>query len=329
MGLFGFDSVKDMFDGGGAGKSGSTYSTEGSSLDRDGVNNYQDPNPSSNSSSGGAPKTSLRPVARPNIVVAKDDKGNTKRNDRGDPVYTTSRDESNAASFVELNPAAASGNFSEYAPGTVNESNNIFQKMVRNHPLAQGLNFLSGSNTSDDTVVNIVDGKPIRQRENGSLYALNAMGLPYDVTGIDSLAAVPGQPSQQPTYSSGYSQKSSGGNNEPAAPEVVDPCPEGYVYDQEQLMCIIDTSTDIGVAPITNTGVDYALPDPMDVSPGGNPGYTQQMGNFIPTPLQPLAPNPIQQQLNQLSRSVGAPAQQQPRPIGLAGANSGIMQVRP
>jgi len=322
MGLFGFDSIKDMFDGGGAGNSGSTYSTEGSSLDRDGANNYQDPNPSGGSATSSLGNT--RPVARPTITIEKDDKGNTKRNDRGDPVYTTSRDESNAASFVELNPAAASGNFSEYAPGTVNESNNIFQKMVRNHPLAQGLNFLSGSNTSDDTVVNIVDGKPVRQRENGSLYALNAMGLPYDVTGIDSLDAVPGQPSQQPIYSSG-----SGGNNEPAAPEVVDPCPEGYVYDQEQLMCIIDTSTDIGVAPITNTGVDYALPDPMDVSPGGNPSYTQQMGNFIPTPLQPLAPNPLQQQLNQLSRSVGAPAQQQPRPIGLAGANSGIMQVRP
>ena len=34
MGLFGFDSVKDMFDGGGAGQSGSSFSTEGSVFDR-------------------------------------------------------------------------------------------------------------------------------------------------------------------------------------------------------------------------------------------------------------------------------------------------------
>lgn len=40
MGLFGFDSVSDMFDGGGAGQSGDSYSTEGSSFDRDGSNDY-------------------------------------------------------------------------------------------------------------------------------------------------------------------------------------------------------------------------------------------------------------------------------------------------
>jgi LysM repeat protein len=40
MGLFGFDSVSDMFDGGGAGQSGDSYSTEGSSFDRDGRNDY-------------------------------------------------------------------------------------------------------------------------------------------------------------------------------------------------------------------------------------------------------------------------------------------------
>lgn len=40
MGMFGFDSVSDMFDGGGAGQSGDSYSTEGSSFDRDGRNDY-------------------------------------------------------------------------------------------------------------------------------------------------------------------------------------------------------------------------------------------------------------------------------------------------
>ena len=40
MGMFGFDSVGDMFDGGGAGQSGDSFSTEGSSFDRDGSNDY-------------------------------------------------------------------------------------------------------------------------------------------------------------------------------------------------------------------------------------------------------------------------------------------------
>lgn len=40
MGMFGFDSVGDMFDGGGAGQKGDSFSTEGSSFDRDGRNDY-------------------------------------------------------------------------------------------------------------------------------------------------------------------------------------------------------------------------------------------------------------------------------------------------
>jgi hypothetical protein len=41
--LFGFDGIGDAMDGGGAGRSGSTYSTEGSSFDPDNTNNYVDP----------------------------------------------------------------------------------------------------------------------------------------------------------------------------------------------------------------------------------------------------------------------------------------------
>ncbi len=40
MGLFGFDSVGDMFDGGGAGGKGDTFSTEGSVFDKDNTNDY-------------------------------------------------------------------------------------------------------------------------------------------------------------------------------------------------------------------------------------------------------------------------------------------------
>ena len=326
MGLFGFTSIKDAFDGGGAGKSGDTYSTEGVGIS----NTYFGDKPSSNDSSGGAPTTSLRPVSRPTITVAKDDNGNTKRNDKGDPIYTTSRDESNAASFVELNPAAASGNFSEYAPGTVNESNNMIQKMISGHPFAMGTNKLTGSDIKNDLVVNIVDGKPIRQRKDGSLYALNALGLPYDLSSADSLTEDQSQVDKRDSIMGNMGSSDDGLSGAGAGADIdtsMDPCPDGYVYDQEQLMCVIDT--DVGIPRTPRPSIDYNLPDPNAVVPGGNPGYTQPVGNFIPTPLQPTAPNPIQQQLNQLSRSIGAPPQQQQRPGGLAGANTGIMQVRP
>ena len=62
MSIFGFDNVTDMFDGGGAGQSGSTYSTEGSIFDSDGENNYVDPNPNgggnnNNNTTGSAPQS--------------------------------------------------------------------------------------------------------------------------------------------------------------------------------------------------------------------------------------------------------------------------------
>ena len=103
-----------------------------------------------------------------------------------------------------------------------------------------------------------------------------------------------------------------------------DPCPPGYVYDDEKLMCVMDPDAD----PVGAGGVDYTIPDPMAVSPGGNPGYTQPVGNFIPTPLQPTPMNPIQMQLNQLAGSMRGP-QQPPQRSGLSGAKTGIMQVRP
>jgi hypothetical protein len=102
--------------------------------------------------------------------------------------------------------------------------------------------------------------------------------------------------------------------------ETTDPCPDGYVYDSEQMMCVIDPTT--GLTPDLPS---IELPDPtVPVS-----DYTQVAGNFIPTPLQPTAPNPIQQQLTQMNRMMRGPQQPQRQRSGLAGANTGIMQVRP
>jgi len=97
---------------------------------------------------------------------------------------------------------------------------------------------------------------------------------------------------------------------EELATEVVDPCPEGYKMDPETNACVIDP--DIGMGPPVFT------PSDPNAAVGGSPGYTQPMGNFIPTPLQPNPVNPMQQQLNNLTRSL-QPQQNQQAAGGLAG----------
>lgn len=57
MGMFGFDSFGDMFDGGGAGRSGPTSSFEGSVFDSDRVNNYSAPTGAAATSGGSALST--------------------------------------------------------------------------------------------------------------------------------------------------------------------------------------------------------------------------------------------------------------------------------
>jgi hypothetical protein len=197
------------------------------------------------------------------------------------------------------------------------------QSLVGGSMLGRGLSALGGYNQSEDKVVNIVDGKPIYQKSDGTYYSINALGLPYDVASMDTLDEDPEQVARREAMMSNMGSDDDG-------PSVIDelldndsgttdPCPEGYVYDSEQMMCVIDPST--GLTPDLPT---MELPDPsVPLS-----DYTQVANNFIPTPLQPIAPNPIQQQLSRLNRSMSGPRQQQ-RASGLAGANTGIMQVRP
>jgi len=311
MGLFGFDSIADAFDGGGAGGSRADgdggFSTKGMSMGFGG-GKAEDSKP-------------LRPVSRPTFTVASD--GGS---------YTTTRGENNAASFAQLNPAAAKGNFSEYAPGAVNERNNMLQKYVQQHPYSKGIATLTGTNIKTDRVVNLVDGNPVRERKDGSLYGMNQLGMPYDLAGMDSMDEDPAQIA--------YRDNTGFGEDLPANSyddNFSDPCPEGYMYDQEQLMCVIDTADD-GIDDIIDPAVrpstpvppsNYTMPDPMNVSPGGNPGYTQPMGNFIPTPLQPNPTNPLQQQLSRLTKSVFGTEQKGQQRRGLGAANTGIMQARP
>jgi len=93
--------------------------------------------------------------------------------------------------------------------------------------------------------------------------------------------------------------------------DIADPCPEGYKMDPVTNACVIDPDIGIG-APV------FTPQDPNAVAGGGGTGYTQPIGNFIPTPLQPNKMNPMQQQLNALTKSL-QPQQNQQLAGGLAG----------
>jgi len=77
---------------------------------------------------------------------------------------------------------------------------------------------------------------------------------------------------------------------------IADPCPEGYKMDPVTNACVIDT--DIGI------GGPVFTPQDPNAAVGGGSGYTQPVGNFIPTPLQPTPMNPVQQQLNALTSAL-------------------------
>ena len=100
------------------------------------------------------------------------------------------------------------------------------------------------------------------------------------------------------------------------------PCPEGYIFDDTTMSCIIDP--DINLTPEPEVPA-YQM-NPV-VAPPTN--YTQPTSGFIPTPLQPNQMNPLQAQLNQLNQAIrGQSTTAQPQMRGLSGVNTnrtGIM----
>jgi len=207
----------------------------------------------------------------------------------------------------------------------VTEGPNLLQRTVRDSFLGRGIAALGGVDRANDKIVNTVNGKPIYQRADGTYYSINALGLPYDVAGIDTLTEDPAQVATREAMLFRTGLEENQPEEEMVAPvvDMEDPCPEGYIFDSEQKMCVIDPD----IATVT--------PDPIATNPYTPPPlseYTQVTNNFIPTPLTPTAPNPIEQQLKQMQQQISGPRGQQRQPrSGLAGTtlNTGIMQARP
>lgn len=118
---------------------------------------------------------------------------------------------------------------------------------LQNTLLGKGISFLSGGR-SDDPIVNTVGGKPIFQRADGSFYAFDALGLPYDIadpevgTAPSTLDVDPEVRERQLAMMNMGSTDDD--DNKPVATEVVkqpdDPCPKGYKMNPETKQCELD-----------------------------------------------------------------------------------------
>ena len=169
---------------------------------------------------------------------------------------------------------------------------------LQNTLLGKGISFLSGGR-SDDPIVNTVGGKPIFQREDGSFYAFDVLGLPYDIadptvgTAPSTLDIDPEVRERQLAMMNVGSTDDD--DNKPVVTEVVkepdDPCPEGYMMDPKTKQCVLDPFKTPFPGPVTGGG--------SAVVPAGLSPYTQMapvtLGQLQPTKVAAANPLAMQQ----------------------------------
>ena len=170
---------------------------------------------------------------------------------------------------------------------------------LQNTLIGKGISYLAGVR-GDDKIVNTVGGKPIFQRADGSFYAFDAVGLPYDIadpevgTAPSTLDVDPEVRERQLAMMNMGSTDDD--DNKPVATEVVgkqpdDPCPEGYMMDPETKQCVLDPFKQTFADPVTGGGGTV-------VTAGLSP-YTQMapvtLGQLQPTRVAAANPLAMQQ----------------------------------
>jgi len=166
---------------------------------------------------------------------------------------------------------------------------------LSNTLIGKGINYLSGSR-SDDPIVNTVGGKPIFQRADGSFYAFDALGLPYDIAD-PKVGTAPSTLEMDPEVRERMmnQQQYESTNDGSTVTEVVedkapdDPCPEGYMYDTEKKQCVVD--------PFSTPFADPVMPVPSPGTGTTVSPYTQvapmTLGQLNPTVVaNPLLATP-------------------------------------
>jgi len=158
---------------------------------------------------------------------------------------------------------------------------------LQNTLLGKGISYLSGVR-GNDKIVNTVGGKPIFQRADGSFYAFDAVGLPYDIADPE-VGSAPSTLDIDPEVRERMmnQQKYESTNDGQPLIDVAsekdpeDPCPEGYMMDPTTKQCVIDPFKTPFPDPVTGGG--------GAVVPAGLTPYTQ----MAPVSLAQLQPSRV------------------------------------
>tara|TARA_R100000234_G_scaffold91267_2_gene59429 strand:- start:359 stop:1522 length:1164 start_codon:yes stop_codon:yes gene_type:complete len=168
---------------------------------------------------------------------------------------------------------------------------------LQNTLIGKGISYLAGVR-GDDKIVNTVGGKPIFQRADGSFYAFDAVGLPYDIADPE-VGTAPSTLDIDPEVRERMMRQQqfpSTDDDRPVATEVVgkqpdDPCPKGYMMDPETKECVLDPFKQ----PFPDKDIGIPTPVPVtNLSP-----YTQMapvtLGQLQPTRVAAANPLAMQQ----------------------------------
>ena len=169
---------------------------------------------------------------------------------------------------------------------------------LQNTLIGKGISYLAGVR-GDDKIVNTVGGKPIFQRGDGSFYAFDALGLPYDIADPEvgtAPSTLDVDPEVRERQLAMMNMGSTDDDDKPVAAEVVgkqpdDPCPKGYMMDPETKQCVLDPFDTAFADPVTGGGGTV-------VTAGLSP-YTQMapvtLGQLQPTRVAAANPLAMQQ----------------------------------
>lgn len=169
---------------------------------------------------------------------------------------------------------------------------------LQNTLIGKGISYLAGVR-GDDKIVNTVGGKPIFQRADGSFYAFDAVGLPYDIADPE-VGTAPStldiDPEVRERQLAMMNMGSTDDDDKPVAAEVVgkqpdDPCPKGYMMDPETKECVLD--------PFQQDFADAATTPSSPVMTSNLSPYTQMapvtLGQLQPTRVAAANPLAMQQ----------------------------------
>ena len=153
-----------------------------------------------------------------------------------------------------------------------------------------------GGVTQGDSTVGTVDGKKIYERYDGSTYAINTLGMPYDTVSGDSLEAKPMSEAQkkmmmaQQTSSNdsdgGLGYNMGGGFTGGGGGSILNPCPTGYVMDPKTQSCVPDPFQ-VPFAPAPTTGVPTTTTAAATTPYSPVSSYTQPLGGQMMPTLNP------------------------------------------